>query len=271
MPELPEVETTRRGIAPHLAGRRISKVLIRDRRLRWPIANDLEILISGQRIKGVRRRAKYLLIELEGGTLITHLGMSGSLRLVEAGNPLKKHDHVELQLDSGLHLRLHDPRRFGALLWTEEEPEQHPLLASLGPEPLSDEFDGHYLYERLHTRKQAIKSAIMDSQVVVGVGNIYANEALFLAGIDPRRSCKRISRVRIDRLAEQIRMVLARAIEQGGTTLRDFINPEGQPGYFQQTLNVYGRAQEPCRTCGSPIAHAIINQRATFYCPRCQR
>ncbi|TQV64365.1 MAG: bifunctional DNA-formamidopyrimidine glycosylase/DNA-(apurinic or apyrimidinic site) lyase [Halothiobacillaceae bacterium] len=271
MPELPEVETTRRGIEPHLTGHRLGKITIRERRLRWPIQEGLEGLLHGHVVQQVRRRAKYLLIELGHGTLITHLGMSGSLRLVEPGTALRKHDHVDIRLDSGLSLRLHDPRRFGALLWTDEPIENHPLLARLGPEPLEGGFDGAYLYGALHTRKQAIKSAIMDSHIVVGVGNIYANESLFLAGIDPRRACNRIARHRVIDLASRIKQVLAAAVEQGGTTLRDFVNPEGQPGYFQQTLNVYGRPGLPCPSCATPMSHTLIGQRATFYCPTCQR
>jgi formamidopyrimidine-DNA glycosylase len=271
VPELPEVETTRRGIAPHLTGHTLREILVRERRLRWPVPEGLETLLRGQQVRDVQRRAKYLLIGFEHGTLIAHLGMSGSLRLVEPGTALQKHDHVDIRLDSGLSLRLHDPRRFGALLWTEENPELHPLLASLGPEPLGEEFDGEYLYQALHRRKQAIKTAIMDGHVVVGVGNIYANEALFLAGIDPRRACNRISRERLVKLGGYIREVLAAAIAQGGTTLRDFVNPQGRPGYFRQTLNVYGRAGEPCPTCGTLIAHTVISQRSTFYCPVCQR
>lgn len=270
MPELPEVETTRRGIEPHLSGHSLHKVTIRERRLRWPIPDGLEDLLRGQRVHLVRRRAKYLLIDFDHGTLIAHLGMSGSLRLVEPGTPLQKHDHVDIVLDSGLSLRLHDPRRFGALLWTSEPAEQHSLLAQLGPEPLGDGFDGTYLYEALHQRKQAIKTAIMDNHVVVGVGNIYANESLFLAGIDPRRACNRIARHRMEALAEHIKQVLAAAVEQGGTTLRDFVNPEGRPGYFQQTLNVYGRTNEPCRLCRNPIRQVTLGQRSTFYCPSCQ-
>lgn len=271
MPELPEVETTRRGIEPHLSGHTLIKVTIRERRLRWPIPEGLESTLCGQVVHGIRRRAKYLLIDFEHGTLIAHLGMSGSLRLVEPGTALKKHDHVDILLDSGLSLRLHDPRRFGALLWTAEPTEQHPLLAKLGPEPLDEGFDGAYLYEAIHLRKQAIKTAIMDNHVVVGVGNIYANESLFLAGIDPRRACNRIARHRMLDLATRIRQVLSAAVEQGGTTLRDFVNPEGQPGYFQQTLNVYGRAGQPCPRCRTVISHTVIGQRSTFFCPVCQR
>ncbi|MDM7323281.1 MAG: bifunctional DNA-formamidopyrimidine glycosylase/DNA-(apurinic or apyrimidinic site) lyase [Gammaproteobacteria bacterium] len=271
MPELPEVETTRRGIEPHLTGHCFEHILVRERRLRWPIPAGLEEQLLGQTVQGVRRRGKYLLIDFPHGTLIAHLGMSGSLRLTEPGTALQKHDHVEFRLDSGLALRLHDPRRFGALLWTEVPAEHHPLLAHLGPEPLAEAFNGSHLYQAIHHRKQAIKSAIMDQHVVVGVGNIYANEALFLAGIDPRQACQRIAREGIETLASTIRHVLATAIEQGGTTLRDFVNPEGRPGYFQQTLYVYGRGKAPCRTCGTPIVHTVIGQRASFYCPLCQR
>lgn len=271
MPELPEVETTRRGIEPYLRGHRIQHVFIRERRLRWPIMEGLEAKLLGFDIHAVRRRAKYLLIDLEHGSLIIHLGMSGSLRLVESQSPLLKHDHVELGLDSRLALRLHDPRRFGAMLWSEHPAGQHPLLAKLGPEPLAPGFDGDDLFQILHHRRQAIKSAIMDQRVVVGVGNIYANEALFLAGIDPRRACCTLSKSEFDHLAKSIQDVLRQAVEQGGTTLRDFLNPQGKPGYFQQTLYVYGRNQQPCRRCDSTLEQTIIGQRATFYCPHCQR
>ncbi len=271
MPELPEVETTRRGIEPHLVGRTVVELRVRERRLRWPVAEGLEALLRGRQVLDVRRRAKYLLIGFGHGSLIVHLGMSGSLRLVDAQTPLLRHDHIEMRLDSGLSLRLHDPRRFGALLWSEGPWERHPLLASLGPEPLGEAFDGEYLYQAIHARRQAIKLAIMDSRVVAGVGNIYANEALFAAGIDPRRACHRISRKRMLMLAASIRQILAAAVAQGGTTLRDFVDPQGRPGYFQQTLQVYGRAGEPCRSCGSPIAHALIGQRSSYFCRRCQR
>ncbi|WP_120994891.1 bifunctional DNA-formamidopyrimidine glycosylase/DNA-(apurinic or apyrimidinic site) lyase [Stutzerimonas urumqiensis] len=270
MPELPEVETTRRGIEPHLLGRRIERVVVRDHRLRWPIPEDLDSRLSGQRIERVARRAKYLMLEAEAGTLVVHLGMSGSLRLVDGALEPRKHDHADLLLDSGQALRYHDPRRFGAMLWTTD-PLAHPLLASLGPEPLGDDFDGDRLYRLSRGRSMAVKPFIMDNAVVVGVGNIYATEALFAAGIDPRRPAGGISRARYQRLAEEIRRVLAYAIERGGTTLRDFVGGDGKPGYFQQELFAYGRGGEFCKACGSTLREIRLGQRASVYCPRCQR
>ncbi|GGH89887.1 DNA-formamidopyrimidine glycosylase [Pseudomonas fluvialis] len=270
MPELPEVETTRRGIEPHLLGQRVSRVLLRERRLRWPIPEDLDVRLSGQRIEAVERRAKYLLIKAESGTLIAHLGMSGSLRLVPLGTPAARHEHVDIELESGLALRYTDPRRFGALLWSQE-PLAHELLARLGPEPLGGSFDGERLYELSRGRSLAVKPFIMDNAVVVGVGNIYASEALFAAGIDPRREAGSISRARYLRLGEEIKRILAYAIERGGTTLRDFVGGDGQPGYFQQELFVYGRGGEFCKTCGSTLREVKLGQRASVYCPRCQR
>lgn len=270
MPELPEVETTRRGIAPHLEGRQVVRVMVRERRLRWPIPEDLDVRLSGQRILEVARRAKYLLIKAQSGTLIAHLGMSGSLRLVEAGAPAEKHAHVDIELDSGLWLRYHDPRRFGALLWSAE-PLQHPLLQKLGPEPLSEAFDGERLYRCAQGKRLAVKPFIMDNAVVVGVGNIYASEALFAAGIDPRREAGSLSPEDCQRLTREIRTVLARAIESGGTTLRDFVGGDGKPGYFQQTLQVYGRGGQFCLVCGSTLQEIRLGQRASVYCPRCQR
>ncbi|AQZ94250.1 bifunctional DNA-formamidopyrimidine glycosylase/DNA-(apurinic or apyrimidinic site) lyase [Halopseudomonas phragmitis] len=269
MPELPEVETTRRGIAPHLEGHKVTRLVVRDRRLRWPIPEDLAIQIEDQTFTSVKRRAKYLLMEIGGGTLIGHLGMSGSLRLVPVGTPPAKHEHVDIELDSGLALRYTDPRRFGALLWSRE-PLAHPLLAKLGPEPLSDEFDGERLYQCSRGKSMAVKPFIMDNAVVVGVGNIYATEALFAAGIDPRREAGRISRARYQRLAEEIRRVLAHAIERGGTTLRDFIGGDGQPGYFQQELFVYGRGGQLCKLCGGTLSECRLGQRATVFCRNCQ-
>ena len=269
MPELPEVETTRRGIAPHLEGHRVTRVIVRERRLRWPIPEDLDVRLSGQRIEHVGRRAKYLLIEAECGTLIGHLGMSGSLRLVEAGSPAGKHEHVDIELDSGLALRYHDPRRFGALLWSQA-PLEHELLRKLGPEPLGAAFDGARLHALSRGKKLAVKPFIMDNAVVVGVGNIYATEALFAAGIDPRREAKSISRARYLKLAIEIKRILAAAIERGGTTLRDFIGGDGQPGYFQQELFVYGRAYEQCKVCGSELREVKLGQRSSVFCPRCQ-
>ncbi|GAB6388594.1 bifunctional DNA-formamidopyrimidine glycosylase/DNA-(apurinic or apyrimidinic site) lyase [Stutzerimonas marianensis] len=270
MPELPEVETTRRGIAPHLVGQRVSRVVVRDRRLRWPIPDDLDVRLSGQRIEAVERRAKYLLIQAEVGTLIAHLGMSGSLRLVPAELPPAKHEHVDIVLESGMALRYTDPRRFGALLWSEA-PLSHVLLASLGPEPLDEAFDGERLYQLSRGRSMAVKPFIMDNAVVVGVGNIYASEALFAAGIDPRRAAGAISRARYLKLAEEIKRILAYAIERGGTTLRDFVGGDGKPGYFQHELFVYGRGGEFCKSCGSTLREVRLGQRASVYCGRCQR
>ena len=274
MPELPEVETTLRGIRPHLEGRRIERLVVREPRLRLPIPPETPDLVAGQSIGALARRSKYLLIGLERGALIVHLGMSGSLRVVASGSPPKRHDHVDLTLDDGKCLRFHDPRRFGLFLWTPESPEiaqiQHPLLCDLGPEPLGDAFDGNYLYALSRTRRVAIKSFIMDAAVVVGVGNIYANESLFMAGIHPARHCHRVGLERYRRLAATIRAVLRASIEQGGTTLRDFVNEDGQPGYFAQSLRVYGRAGEPCGICGEPLRLTRIGQRSSFFCPRCQ-
>ncbi len=271
MPELPEVETTRRGIAPHLVGAQVKSVLVRQPRLRWPVPERLSELLSDQRLTDVSRRAKYLLLRFETGVLIIHLGMSGSLRLVRAETPPGKHDHVDFCFDTGQWLRYTDPRRFGAVLWCDDQPESHPLLEKLGPEPLSADFDGERLFRMSRNRKQPVKTFIMDNQVVVGVGNIYANEALFEAGIDPRRAAGRISAERYQRLAEIIRTVLERAIRQGGTTLKDFVGGDGKPGYFQQELQVYGRGGEPCRQCESELKEVKIGQRATVFCPECQK
>ncbi|WAG79348.1 bifunctional DNA-formamidopyrimidine glycosylase/DNA-(apurinic or apyrimidinic site) lyase [Metapseudomonas furukawaii] len=270
MPELPEVETTRRGIAPYLEGQRVSRVIVRERRLRWPIPEDLDVRLSGQLILRVERRAKYLLLGAEAGTLISHLGMSGSLRLVAAGLAAGKHEHVDIELESGMALRYTDPRRFGALLWSQD-PLNHELLRHLGPEPLTDLFDGDRLFQLSRGRSMAVKPFIMDNAVVVGVGNIYASEALFAAGIDPRREAGSISRARYLKLAEAIKRILAQAIECGGTTLRDFVGGDGKPGYFQQELWVYGRGGEFCRQCGSTLREIRLGQRASVYCPRCQR
>ena len=271
MPELPEVETTRRGIEPHLLGQRVSRVLLRGRRLRWPIPEDLDVRLSGQRIEAVERRAKYLLIKAESGTLIAHLGMSGSLRLVPLGTPAGRHEHVDIELESGLALGYADPRRFGALLWTHDDPHQHPLLAKLGPEPLTSAFDGDYLYQRCRRKASAIKPWLMDNQLVVGVGNIYANESLFAAGIDPRRPAASLSPEECERLVAEIKGVLERAIRQGGTTLKDFTRADGRPGYFFQELQVYGRGGQGCVRCGHPLEELKQGQRTTVYCPVCQR
>lgn len=270
MPELPEVETSRRGIAPHMEQQQISGVIVRDRRLRWPVPDDIDQHLPGQRISAVRRRAKYLLIETPGGTAMLHLGMSGSVRIIEQGEPAGKHDHVDIEFTSGKALRFRDPRRFGSLLWSAE-PYRHALLRNLGPEPLSDEFDGAYLAAAARGRKVSIKQFIMNASIVVGVGNIYASEALFIAGIHPKRQAGRVSAARLDLLAHAIKEVLERAITAGGTTLNDFVGGDGEPGYFRQKLNVYGRDDEGCRVCGQPITAIVQGQRSTFYCKRCQR
>ncbi|MEX2964032.1 bifunctional DNA-formamidopyrimidine glycosylase/DNA-(apurinic or apyrimidinic site) lyase [Microbulbifer sp. TYP-18] len=271
MPELPEVETTRRGLAPHLENRRVCTALVRQRRLRWPVDARFEQRIRDALILRLERRAKYLLVHTDRGCAIWHLGMSGSLRLVEADEEAQQHDHVDWVLDSGLHLRYRDPRRFGALLWTSSDPAGHRLLAHLGPEPLSPEFSGEHLFRMSRRRRQAVKTLIMDGRIVVGVGNIYASESLFMAGIRPDRAAGSISRARYERLAESIKQVLTCSIEQGGTTLRDFIGGDGNPGYFAQQLNVYGRAGEPCPNCCRPVRDTLLGQRNTFFCSRCQR
>jgi formamidopyrimidine-DNA glycosylase len=271
MPELPEVETTLRGLAPHLTGQQVRNVIIRNPRLRWPIPANLPELLQGQSVRQLRRRAKYLLIEFDHGTLILHLGMSGSLRIQPAGTPPEKHDHFDMVLNDGQLMRLRDPRRFGAVLWHEGDIAQHPLLAALGPEPLEQDFNGEYLHHTTRSRSAAIKLAIMDSHLVVGVGNIYANEALFRAGIRPQLSANKLSLPRCQRLAQNIKEVLLEAIKQGGSTLRDFVHSDGSSGYFQQSYFVYGRTGEPCRVCSTPIKQVKQGQRSTFYCPVCQR
>lgn len=271
MPELPEVETTRRGIEPYILNNPIDRVIIREDRLRWPVPDIVRTELPGQHFMEVNRRGKFLLLVAETGTLIIHLGMSGSLRLLDASSPFRKHDHVDFVFRNRLCLRFHDPRRFGCILWTSGDPNHHALLSSLGPEPLSDDFNGKYLYGRAGNRKIAIKSLLMDSHIVVGIGNIYANEALFLSAIAPKRSAGRISLPRMDQLCTAISTVLSRSIRQGGTTLRDFVNEKGLPGYFQQTLKVYDKAGKACPRCESPIRQCRIGQRSTFYCSNCQR
>ncbi len=271
MPELPEVETTLRGIAPHLSQRRVADVVVRHPKLRWPIPKDLPNLLRGHVIRGLRRRAKYLLIEFEHGTLILHLGMSGSLRIQQPGTQAEKHDHFDLVLEGGQLMRLRDPRRFGAVLWHTGDIAEHPLLAALGPEPLGPDFNGEYLHLATRSRSAAIKMTIMDSHLVVGVGNIYANESLFRTGIRPQLAANKLSLPRCRRLAQNIIEVLLEAITQGGSTLRDFVHSDGSSGYFQQSYFVYGRTGEPCRVCGSIIRQIRQGQRSTFYCPACQR
>jgi len=270
MPELPEVETTRRGIAPYVQGRVIERVLLRRGDLRWPIPRAIRTALPGQRVESIERRAKYLLLHTQAGSALMHLGMSGSLRVLDADTPPRAHDHYDLVLDSGLALRFNDPRRFGCLLW-QKPGEVHELLRGLGPEPLSAEFDGVRLWERSRGRSAPVKTFLMDQSIVVGVGNIYASEALFAAGIHPKRAAGSVSRARYAKLADEVRRILLHAITRGGTTLRDFLAPDGAPGYFEQELFVYGRAGEPCKVCGTPIRSAVIGQRATYRCPRCQR
>ncbi len=276
MPELPEVETTRRGLSPHLEGATITGVVIRNARLRWPVPENLPELLNGQSIISLKRRAKYLLLACGNNTLILHLGMSGSLRILPASTPPERHDHFDLLLDNGKLMRLRDPRRFGAVLWHEGEIDTHPLLNKLGPEPLEDgygenNFDARYLYRATRNRNIAIKQVIMDNHVVVGVGNIYASEALFSAGISPLLKAGTLSLSRCARLVEAIRQTLSTAIIAGGSTLRDFVNTSGNPGYFQQQHRVYGRAGEPCRRCGAPVKQIKQGQRSSFYCGNCQK
>lgn len=271
MPELPEVETTRRGIEPHIRGHTVSGLIVRQRQLRWPVPARLSQYLRGHPVDAVRRRGKYLLLSVGSGTLIVHLGMSGSLRIIRNGEQPGTHDHIDLLLDNGTCLRFTDPRRFGAWLWTRDAAERHPLLATLGPEPLDEQFDAAYLHDRARGRKLAVKSFIMDSHVVVGVGNIYANEALFRAGIHPGRAAGRIGLQRYRQLTDAIKAVLEEAIRQGGTTLRDFVDGEGKPGYFSQQLQVYGRRDAPCPRCAAPLRETRIGQRSSFYCPICQR
>lgn len=271
MPELPEVETTRRGIEPHVVGRRILRLAVHDRRLRWPVDAAIATAVEGRVIRRAGRRAKYLLIETEAGVLILHLGMSGSLRVLPADTPRITHDHVDIELDSGMTLRFNDPRRFGSLLFTAADPAEHPLLRALAPEPLSEEFDGDYLWRITRRRDVAIKQLIMNSRLVVGVGNIYASEALFRARIRPRRRARSLTRVECSKLARAIKATLTMALKAGGTTLRDYIGADGNPGYFRQKLYVYERAGKPCRVCGGPIRQFTQNARSTYWCPTCQK
>jgi formamidopyrimidine-DNA glycosylase len=271
MPELPEVETTRRGIEPHVAGRRIAAVVVRESRLRWPVAPEFAPAVAGQRIERVARRAKYLLIELERGTLILHLGMSGSLRVLTRGTPRKAHDHLDLEIEGGAVLRFNDPRRFGSLHFTPGPAAEHPLLARLGPEPLGPDFTAAYLYRTSRRRRVALKQFLMDSHIVVGVGNIYASEALFRAGVRPGRMARTLTHAQAAKLVRAIRDVLSMAIRVGGTTLRDYVGADGNPGYFRQKLFVYERAGEACRRCGTLVRQRRQGQRSTYFCPGCQR
>jgi len=271
VPELPEVESTRRDLERDVIGRSVAAVVVRDRRLRWPVPAALGRKLAGRTITDIRRRAKYLLIGAENGTVLVHLGMSGSLRLHRVPTMPGPHDHIDLVLDDGRFVRYRDPRRFGCWLWTESDPTRHPLLVHLGPEPLGVDFDGAGLHRRLRGRTAPIKNMLMDSRIVAGVGNIYANEALFIAGIDPRRAAGRIGRRRIDRLVDALQDVLRVAVDAGGTTLRDYARADGASGEFSSRLNVYGREGEPCPRCAVPLARTNLGQRSTWYCRRCQR
>lgn len=270
MPELPEVETVRRGIAPPLIGRTVIQVTVRQPQLRWPVPEDLATQLSGRTIRSVERRAKYLLLRTDAGVAIFHLGMTGRLRILPMNAPLQKHDHVDLVLAEGDCLRFNDSRRFGALLWTAEPPEYHPLLRDLGPEPFEAACSGEYLHRRAQGRTCNVKVFLMDQRIVVGIGNIYANESLFAAGVHPLRPAGRVTLAEYERLAMIVREILDAAIQQGGSTLRDFVGGDGKPGYFQQCLRVYGRCSQPCVVCGEPIRQCRISGRATYYCPHCQ-
>jgi formamidopyrimidine-DNA glycosylase len=271
MPELPEVETTRRGLVAHVVGRRIAGVTIYDPRLRWPVPPGLGKQLAGRAIDAIDRRSKYLLFRLGRQTLLVHLGMTGSLRAHTQAPPRRTHDHVDIVLDNGVTLRYHDPRRFGAILWLPDSGATHPLLAKLGPEPFDPAFDANYLWAATRRRGAAIKLALMDNHLVVGVGNIYANESLFRAGIRPATPANRLSRPRLARLVDEVRATLADAIVKGGSTLRDYVDSAGEPGYFQLDHFVYGREGEPCRVCGTAIRMRRMGGRATTWCPRCQR
>ncbi|MFN0039779.1 MAG: bifunctional DNA-formamidopyrimidine glycosylase/DNA-(apurinic or apyrimidinic site) lyase [Burkholderiales bacterium] len=271
MPELPEVESTRRGLSPHLEGQQIRDAIVRNRALRWPIPSELAGVLRGSVIRQLQRRGKYLLFDCGSGWMIVHLGMSGSLRLLAQNRPAGKHDHFDLVLRSGRVLRLTDPRRFGAVLWSPGDPLQHPLLARLAPEPLGAEFTGEWIYHASRGRRVAIKNLIMDNLVVTGVGNIYASESLFLARISPRAAAGRISRARCDALVAAIRQTLSAAIDAGGSTLRNYVGSDGRAGGFQTLHRVYGRERQPCTVCGTPVRMIRQGQRATFFCPTCQR
>jgi formamidopyrimidine-DNA glycosylase len=271
LPELPEVETTRRGLAPYVRRRRITSLSVYEPRLRWRVARDLPRRVAGQRIVRVGRRAKYLLLGLESGTLLLHLGMSGNLRAVPAATPRLTHDHFDLVLDSGFALRFNDPRRFGSLLYTSGDPNEHPLLTRLGPEPLSAAFDAEYLHRITRGRRVAIKQLLMNSQLLVGVGNIYASEALFRARLRPTRAARTLTRADAARLVRGVRAVLRQAISAGGTTLRDYLGADGARGLFRQRLYVYERRGKPCRRCGTPVRAMTQAQRSTYYCPSCQK
>jgi len=271
MPELPEVETTRRGVAPHVIGQQVAALHVYDRRLRWPVPRSLQKKIVGRTVDALDRRSKYLLFRFGEDTLLVHFGMTGSLRAYTRAPPRIAHDHVDIVLSSGITLRYHDPRRFGAILWVPRSVAAHPLLAGLRPEPFDPACDAHYLWRATRRRRAAIKLALMDARLIVGVGNIYANEALFRAGIRPTIPAGSISQRRFQRLIDEVRATLTEAIAQGGSTLRDYVDSNGAPGYFQLTYFVYGREGLPCRVCRNAIKSVRLGGRATFYCPQCQR
>ncbi|MDH3327296.1 MAG: bifunctional DNA-formamidopyrimidine glycosylase/DNA-(apurinic or apyrimidinic site) lyase [Gammaproteobacteria bacterium] len=271
MPELPEVETTLRGIQPHINDQIVSKINIYNPNLRWPVDSTLPSILKKQPLLNSLRRGKYLVLVFNKGALLLHLGMSGSLRVLDQGSELQKHDHFEIIFKNKKVLRLRDPRRFGSVLWTTDPWETHPLIQKMGPEPLSENFTDDHLFLNSRNKTVAVKSYIMNGHVVVGVGNIYASESLFLAGINPNKAASKISKQRYLTLTHAIKAILSNAIKQGGTTLKDFSSPDGKPGYFSQQLNVYGRKAEPCQNCGKPITQKVINQRATYYCTNCQK
>ena len=271
VPELPEVETTRRGLAPWLEGRQIAQIVVRESRLRGPVSPDFARRLPGARVAALDRRAKWLLLRTDRGTALLHLGMTGSFRVLREHRPPAVHDHLDIVTAEGVTVRFNDPRRFGSVLWTEADPELHPLIAPLGPEPLGNDFTAEYLHSRSRRRSIAIKPHIMNAQIVVGVGNIYASEALFRARIHPARAAGRVALSRLEALVTAIRDVLAESIRDGGTTLRDFYDGDGQPGYFYRRLRVYDRAGKPCVECGAPVRQVVLGQRSSYYCPRCQR
>ncbi len=271
MPELPEVETVCRGIKPHTESQTVKDIIIRNKNMRWPIPASIKIGAINQVIRQVVRRAKYILLITDNGTIIIHLGMSGVLKVVDAKTPLLKHDHVDIMLGNSVRLRLNDPRRFGCVLWTQDSPYSHKLLKNLAPEPLGLKFNANYLYKKIQTRKAPIKNVIMDSKTVVGVGNIYASESLFLSRINPKLAANKLSKEQVKTLVANIKKILRASIKAGGTTLKDFTQADGKPGYFAQNLLVYGQKGKPCVLCQTPIEYVVIGQRATYFCPKCQK
>jgi len=271
MPELPEVVVTLRGVLPHIEGTCVTDVIVRNGRLRWPVPEGLPVLLKNKRLLRGRQRAKYMLFQFDHGYLMIHLGMSGNLRVVDASIPPEKHDHVDVVFDDRIALRFTDPRRFGSVLWLDDEPAEHRLLQNLGPEPFEGCINGRYLFDLSRGKTTSVKQFLMDNKVVVGVGNIYANESLFLSGIRPKKAAGRVSKKSYELLASNIKTVLGRAIEQGGTTLKDFVGNEGKPGYFKQELYVYGRGGQPCLNCKEMLKEVRLGQRSTVYCPSCQK